>query len=82
MAAPLSVSGASIKGPAGIVASGLDLSLSMTAQYDAKQLEVDLAPLTIDQRGAAPGEPQAKCARQAGESQPIAVSERGRRTTR
>ena len=74
MVAPLTVSGVSVSGPAGVVASGLDLSLSMTAEYDAKQLEVDVAPLAIESAGRRLASLEAKCTRQDGEHQPIAVS--------
>jgi hypothetical protein len=50
-AAPISISGASIRGPWGGVAGGLDLTIAMTAEADAKQLSVKWSPLTIDSGG-------------------------------
>lgn len=72
--APLSASGVSIRGPAGIAASGLDLSLSMTAVYDAKQLEVNWAPLALESSGQRLASLEAKGIRPAGAEQPMAFS--------
>lgn len=70
---PLTAAGASLQGAAGIVARGLDLSLAMTAAYDAKQLVVQWAPLSIDGSGRRLATIEAKGTRPAGENQPMAV---------
>jgi hypothetical protein len=70
----LTAAGASLQSATGIVARGLDLSLAMTAGYDAKQLEVQWAPLSIDSSGRRLATIEAKGTRLAGENQPMAVA--------
>jgi hypothetical protein len=73
-AAPISISGVSIRGPSGAAVSGLDLQLTMTAQSDAKQLVVSWAPLTVDVAGRRLASLEAKGTRVAGGNDSVAVS--------
>jgi hypothetical protein len=71
---PLTAPGASVRSAAGVVARGIDLSLSMTADYDAKRLEVQWAPLALDSAGRRLASIDAKGSWPAGEDQPMAIS--------
>ena len=48
---PITASGVSVSGPAGVLGQGLDLSLSPTVELTRRHWGVQLAPLTIDSSG-------------------------------
>ena len=73
-AAPIRVLGFSMRSPSGASVSGLDASLTMTAESDDRQLVVNWAPLTIDSAGRRLASLEARGTRHAGENGTVAVS--------
>jgi hypothetical protein len=71
---PLRATGASVKSATGTLGSGLDLSLTMSANYDANHLEVQWSPLEIGAAGTRLASVDVKGTRPAGLDQPMAVA--------
>jgi len=73
----LEAKGASIRAKAGVVASGLDLHAALSADYDSKRLQVQLAPLSVASGGRPLASLTAKGSRPSGAGQAMAVSGTG-----
>jgi hypothetical protein len=71
---PITAAGATLQRAVGIVGRGLDLSLLMSAEYSAKELVIQWAPLSIESNGRRLMTFEARGSRPAGSDQPMAIT--------